>query len=181
MVVVQDVLRYLLTPVEKTLKRWEAGTGLKSSIGKVFRIGSTGEGVLEGLVKLFNNYYMWLVYIAQRPWGPLYKRLFEFDMHPTKVTFAFFTHGWIFMAWFGHSFLKDTYNEKSIVQDSDFLAYYMKKYNRILPTNALNWRTSAHYIEINRIYSIEMTKKFINLLHEVYEEKERKKTLAFNS
>ena len=181
MVLIQDVYRYLLSPVEKTLKTWEAGPGLKSKIGRFFRIGKVGPGVFESIAKILNNYYMYLFFITQRPWGPLYTRLMEFDMHPTKITFPFFTHGAILGIWFGHNFVQDVYNERLVERDPDYVSYYMKKYNRILPRNVLNWRTSAHYIEINRIYSTEMTKKLVNLAKAMNEDHERRRTLTFNS
>ena len=181
MVLVQDVLRYFLSPVERTFRKWEAGTGVKSKIARIFRIGNTGPGTFETMLKMMNNYYMWLFYIAQRPWGPLYKRIFEFDMHPTKITFPFFTHTWILLFWFGHSFVDDQYNERMVQNNSDYLAYYVAKYQRLLPHNALNWRTSAHYVEINRIYTVEMMKKLKVLTRKMNEESQRKKALALTS
>lgn len=181
MVLIQDVYRYLLRPLERTLKTWEQGSGFKSKLGRLFRIGSVGPGVIETIGKLMNNYYMWLFYVTQRPWGPLYKRLFEFDMHPTKFTYPFFTHGWILLVWFGNNFVEDVYNERMVSSNPDYLQYYVRKYNRLLPHNILNWRTSAHYIEINRIYNIEMSKKVVALTRQVYEDRERQKSLALSS
>jgi hypothetical protein len=40
------------------------------------------------------------------------------------------------------------------------LHYYINKYRRVFPRNGMNWRTSAHYIEISHIYTIEMMKKY---------------------
>jgi hypothetical protein len=181
MVLIQDVLRYFLSPLENRLKAWEAGSGFKAKIGKIFRMGSTGPGVFETLGKQFNNYWMFMFFITQRPWGPLYKRLFEFDMHPTKITFPFFTYGWILAGWLGNNFVEDTYNSKMVANDPDYVHYWVKRYNRALPHNILNWRTSAHYIEINRIYNVEMTKKLIGLAREQYDDRERRKILALTS
>ena len=178
---IQDVFRYLLSPVERTLKRWESGTGLKSSIGKFFRMGNRGPGTIESMGKMLSNYYMWVFYVTQRPWGPLYKRLMEYDMHPTKLTFPFFTHGWILLVWFGNNFVDDVFNDKMVERNPDYLSYYMRKYNRLFQHNILNWRTSAHYIEINRIYSNEMTNKFIIQARHAYEDYERRKTLALGN
>lgn len=181
MVLVQDVLRQLFTPVDRTLKSWEKSSGMKAKIGKIFRMGNTGPGVFETLAKFMNNYYMWLFFLLQRPWGPLYKRIFEFDMHPTKLTFPFLTHGWILAGWFGTNFVEDEFNPSMIVNNPDYVGYYATRYKRVLPRNILNWRTSAHYIEINRIYSVEMSKKLSILGRQAYEDHERRKTLALTS
>lgn len=181
MVIIQDVFRYLLGPVEKRFKVWETTGGFKGKFAKFFRIGKVSPGVLETFAKFLNSYYMWLHFIAQRPWGPLYKRILEFDMHPTKLSMFFYTHLWFYGFWFGHRFIEDTYNPVSSANDHDYLLHYMNKYSRGFNYNILNWRTSAHYIEINRIYHYEMTKRLIQLGKEMEAEHERKKTLAIKS
>ena len=181
MVLIQDVYRYLLRPVEHRLKSWETAGGLKSSIGRFFRIGNAGPPMIETFGKFLNNIYMWMHFIAQRPWGPLYKRLFEFEMHPTKISMLFYTHFWVYLFWFSHCFLDDLYNLKTASNDPNYLLYYINKYQRNMPLNTLNWRTSAHYLEINRIYNYEMTARLHKLYDEILAEHERKKTLAIKS
>jgi hypothetical protein len=181
MVLIQDVYRYLLRPVENKLKAWEAAGGVKTKIGRFFRIGKTGPAMIESMVKFLNNYYMWLHFVAQRSWGPLYKRLFEFDMHPTKISAFFYTHLWFYAFWLGNYFHDDLFNPHTSYFDPDYLAYYILKYQKAMPFNTLNWRTSAHYLEIDRIYSYEMMARYQKLYAEVEAEHERKKTLAIKS
>lgn len=181
MVIIQDVYRYLLGPVERRFKVWETTGGFKGKIARFFRIGKVSPGVFESVLKYMNSYYMWLHFFAQRSWGPLYKRLLEFDMHPTKLSGLFYTHLWFYAFWFGHRFGGDFYSTDLTENSEDYLPYYMAKYSRVLNHNILNWRVSAHYIEINRIYNYEMTKRLVKLTEEIVEEHERKKTLSLKS
>lgn len=178
MVQLQDVYRYLLSPVANRLKDWEAGTGFKAKLGRWFRIGKAPVGVFESWAKAVNIWYMQLFLFTQRPVGPLYKRLFEFDMHPTKGVFLFARHRYILLFWLGNTFVEDINAVKVTSRNSDYLQYYIEKYKRFFPHNSLNWRTSAHYIEISRIYTTEMTKKFIALERKMLDEQQRKRALA---
>lgn len=182
MVIIQDVYRYLLGPVERRFKVWEAAGGFKGKFAKFFRIGKVSPGVIESVFKYFNSYYMWLHFVAQRSWGPLYKRVLEFDMHPTKVSGFFYTHLWFYAFWFCHRFTgEDNYSSDLTENSDDYLSYYVKRYHRTFEKNILNWRVSAHYIEINRIYNYEMTKRLVKFSEEIRDEHERKKTLALKS
>lgn len=178
MVLVQDVLRYLMKPLEIRFRTWESATGFKGKLGRWLRIGKAPPGVFESWAKVFNNYYMMLYMMTQRPWGPLYKRIFEFDMHPGKTTFVFARHRWILFFWLGHNFVDDLNHASMMAKNSDYLLYYQSKYGRIFPRNSLNWRTSAHYLEIAHIYTVEMTKKLIKLENEMWDEHQREKELA---
>ena len=177
MVQVQEVLRHLLRPLEHKFKVWEAAPGFKGKLGRWFRIGKVPTGVVESWSKALGQLYMMLYMFTQRPWGPLYKRLFEFDMHPAKFTYPFARHRWILFFWFGHTFLEDYNHVNTMAKDQDYLLYYIFKYSRQLPRNSLNYRTSAHYLEISHIYTVEMTKKFLEIEKKMTQEHERKKAL----
>ena len=177
MVQIQDLLRYALRPVETRFKQWETGTGFKAMMARIFRIGKAPPGFVESFAKAMNTYYMILYTLTQRSWGPLYKRIFEYDMHPTKLLFAFTRHRFILLFWFGHTFVDDQAYEKVMVHNNDYLAYYMYKYQRVFPRNVLNYRTSAHFLEINRIYNTEMVKKLILFADGVEQEWKDEKAL----
>lgn len=114
---------------------------------------------------------------TQRPWGPLYKRLFEMDQHPGKLYFPFARHRLILLFWLGNTFNED-FNHRAMMQkNEDYLLHFNHKYNRRFDRNTLNWRTSAHYLEISRIYMVEMSKKFITIENEMWDEHQRKKAL----
>jgi hypothetical protein len=178
MVQIQDVYRFLLGPVERKFKIWETGTGFKAKVGRWLRIGKAPVGVFESWAKAFNTWYMMLYMLTQRPVGPLYKRLFEFDMQPTKGLYLFARHRYILLFWLGNTFMEDVNAIKVYSKNSDYLQFYMDKYKRFFPHNSLNWRTSAHYIEISRIYTTEMTKKFLTLERKMLDEHHRKRAFV---
>jgi len=181
MVLVQDVIRFLLNPVEKTFRNWEKSPGFKGKMGRWLRMGRAPQGVVETWAKTLNNWYMMLYMLTQRPWGPLYKRVLEFDMHPSKFTFVFARHRWILFFWLGHTFVDDTNHANMMAKNHDYLLYYINKYNRQFPRNSLNWRTSAHYLEISHIYTVEMTKKYLEVEKEIWEEHLRQKELRLEN
>ncbi len=57
MVQIQDVLRYILRPVERKFRGWEAGPGFKGKLGRWFRIGKAPTNVIEALAKCGNTLY----------------------------------------------------------------------------------------------------------------------------
>ncbi|CAG9319644.1 unnamed protein product [Blepharisma stoltei] len=178
MVLISEVYRYLLSPVEKTFKSWEGAAGMKGKIGRWFRIGRVPLPIIESWGRVFNTLYMMIYTMTQRPWGPLYKRLFEMDMHPGKFYYIFARHRLILFFWFGHTFIYDYNMMSSMKNNSDHLAYFNAKYSRKFPRNTLNWRTSAHYLEISRIYTVEMIKKLAVIEQELAEEHRRQKAIA---
>lgn len=178
MVQLQDVYRYLLRPVETRFRAWEEKPGMKGKLAKMFRIGKAPRGFFEAVGKVWNNYYMMLIMFTHRPWGPVYKRLFEFDINPGRGLFLFCRHRWIYGFWFSNYFMmEDENNANMMSRNPDYLLYYIEGYSRILPRNTLNWRTSAHYIEINRIYTFEMMRKAMALEGEYWEQHQRERAL----
>mmetsp|Transcript_27966 Transcript_27966/g.5102 ORF Transcript_27966/g.5102 Transcript_27966/m.5102 type:complete len:98 (+) Transcript_27966:221-514(+) len=95
-------------------------------------------------------------------------------MHPTKFTLLFARHRLILLFWFGHYFIDDLNYESMMARNPDHLLYYMNKYQRLFPRNSLNYRTSAHYIEINKVYSFEMFKRFEDFYENYAQELDRK-------
>jgi hypothetical protein len=178
MVLLQEVYRYPLRPVEVRLRKMESSPGVKGKLARVFRIGMAPRGHFESFIKFMNQFYMAMMMFTQKPWGPVYKRLFEFDMAPGRGLFLFCRHRWIFGLWAGNYFMMEDENSENMMQkDPDYLLYYTATYSRSLPRNTLNWRTSAHYIEISRIYTFEMMKKAVKLESQYWEEHERNKAL----
>lgn len=178
MVLIQDVLRYILRPVERKFKVWETAPGLKGKMGRWMRIGKAPMNASEGMLKAANSVYMMLYMFTQRIWGPVYKRAFEMEMHPGKFVYLFTRHRWIMLFWLGHTFMDDTVHINSLTKNSDYMLYYEAKYSRKFPRNSMNWRTSAHYIEIQHIYIVEMMKKFLGLEKEAWAKYEQARLTA---
>ena len=90
----------------------------------------------------------------------------------------FCRHRWIYGFWFSNYFMmEDENNVNMMSRNPDYLLYYIEGYSRVLPRNTLNWRTSAHYIEINRIYCFEMHKRGLQMEMDYWEQHEREKAL----
>ena len=135
MVQLADVYRQLLSPMDKTLKGWERGTGFKAKVGRWFRMGPVPPGQIETLIKNFNLMFMAYWPLFQRAWGPTYKRLFEMDMAPGKLFQIFARHRWLLLGWFGTTLIVDMNNDKMISRDPDYLMSYMSKYGLRYPAH----------------------------------------------
>lgn len=182
MVQLQEVYRYILRPVELRMREWEKKPGLKGKLSRIFRIGKAPPSWADSLAKISNYIYMKLIMFTHRPWGPVYKRLFEFDINPGRLLFLFCRHRGIYFFWFGNYFLVEDQNYIGMMsKDPDYLAYYTVRYHRIFPRNTLNWRTSAHYLEISRIFTFEMMKKCFDLEQQYWEEHLKNKALEMAS
>jgi hypothetical protein len=70
------------------------------------------------------------------------------DMMPGKFLYPFTRHRWILLFWIGNTFVKDVNHMNMTAKDPDYLLYYEYRYSRKFPRNVLNYRVSAHYLEI---------------------------------
>jgi len=70
----------------------------------------------------------------------------------------------IFWAWYARKNKhRPLYQSRDLLNEYDNPSYYTHKYRKYVPFNYLNFKTSAHYIEINRIFHLEMIKKFYHV------------------
>eukprot|EP01017_Pseudomicrothorax_dubius_P041476 TRINITY_DN663_c0_g1_i3.p1 TRINITY_DN663_c0_g1~~TRINITY_DN663_c0_g1_i3.p1 ORF type:complete len:230 (+),score=61.92 TRINITY_DN663_c0_g1_i3:160-849(+) len=155
---------------EKLAKR----SGLVGRIGKFFMIGPREFGV-HPMTKAFlyaNRRYLFGLGIALHKYS-FFKSLTQNGFHVIRPMkhFAFMGPALALFA-----LLRFVYfGPDNIVYEPDRLTYLSRRVGgRIaLPTSTLNQRTSAHYIEINAIYSAEMVKRYHKIHRGIIEERNR--------
>lgn len=135
----------------------------KGSIGKFFRwmeIGERQNGTHYSArwFRVFNHYM--LTFGFRFNWGkPSFMKIFSREREIFIVGYAALFGIW---AWFARkNKIRPLYRYKDQLNDYDNPTTFSKKYGIYIPFNYLNYRISAHYIEINKIYHLEMLKRVI--------------------
>ena len=146
----------------------------KGLIGKIFktlRVGprQMGAHALPGLLKFF-NYYLVQSYGLIASVRPIFSRYVGVTQGPLNFTGL--------MMWFimtGAILNRIRFHRsRDIIQfnQEDGAEYWYKALGILFPPSYLNNKISAHYIEINQIYSTEMFKKYRKARQEILEERE---------
>lgn len=134
------------------------------AIGKFFswmEIGprNHGDHIIPKMFRFFNTFL--LNFGFRFNWGrPHLTKWFtkEREIYITGYAFMF-----IFWAWFSRkNRIRPLYRyEDYHLHDYDKPAKLTNKWNMYIPFNVMNFKTSAHYIEIDRIFSQEMSRYVI--------------------
>ena len=146
----------------------------KGVIGKLFSTLKVGERQLgrHTIPKVLKwmNFYLVHTYGALGTMRPIFSRFFGVTHGPLNYTGLFF---WFIATGCIMSRLKFT-NGRDIMQfnQEDGAEFWYKSLNILFPANYLNNKVSAHYIEINQIYSYEMFKRYRKARRELLEERD---------
>jgi hypothetical protein len=145
----------------------------KGGIGKFFRwieLGKrqAGEHVIPKFFRLWNTYWLNIGYRFN--WGrPHLTKFFtkERDMFMTGYA-GFF----ILWAWFVRkNKVRPLFMYKDMhLHDYDNPAKFTYKYGMFVPLHVANFKISAHYLEINKIFHQEMLKKYMDFRTEFNKE-----------
>lgn len=137
------------------------------AVGKFFswmEIGprNHGEHVLPKMFRFFNTFL--LNFGFRFNWGR--PHLTKWFTKEREIYITGYAAMFIFWAWFARkNRIRPLYRyEDYHLHDYDKPARFTSKYNMYVPFNVMNYKTSAHYIEIDRIFSQEMSRNVYCLL-----------------
>ena len=164
---VQKFLLKNLRPVKVLINdRLANRPGFIGGIFKRLKIGTReyGQHTIPKIMKLMNSVFM-MQYTVVANQRQVFSRFFGHIYGPLNytgiVTWCFLTGAVIFRF--------PIYGMRDILQfnEDDGIEKWFLATKMLFPPNALNNRTSAHYIEINHIYMVEMFKRYRKVRQEV--------------
>ena len=145
----------------------------KGVVGRIFtwlKVGprQMGTHTLPKVVKFYNQYFM-LTYQMGSSLRPIFSRFIGMTYGPLNYTglMLWFVMTISLMNRFKFNRARDVIQFNS--QDNP--EFWFRAFNMMFPPNYLNNKISAHYIEINSIYSFEMFKRYRTARNEILEER----------
>ena len=145
--------------------------GVIGGIFKRLRIGERemGRHTLPALLKYFNHYLVFTygIFGAIRPVFSRFIGVAHGPLNYTGLMMWFLMTGAILNRLRFH-------RSRDVLQFNyeDGAEYWFKALNMLFPPSYLNNKLSAHYIEINQIYTTEMLKKYRKARQEILEERD---------
>ena len=144
------------------------------AVGRLFSFLSLGKRqmgrhTIPGFLKLGNHFLVGTYHIASAI-RPVFSRYIGVTQGPLNFSglCLWFLLTFCLINRFRFIRARDTWNFN--YQDSPEFWYF--RYNMIFPASILHTRISAHYIEINHIFTTEMIKKYILARKEVLAERD---------
>ena len=124
---------------------------------------------LEKYFKVFNSLTMQIAYRFNYGRPHLQKQLFSREREFMLIGYAAMLT--LIFVYTKKNKLRLLYSVNDpYLNEIDNSNYLSKLYGVIVPTHVTKYKVSAHYLEINKIFSSEMMKKFIEYENEVKEE-----------
>ena len=143
-------------------------------IGSLFRALEMGKRqygnhTLGRFAKLM-NYYWLMIYQSLNMQRAVFSRFVGLQNAPLNYSgmFVWFVATNMIFSRFRFIRSRDVMNFNA----QDQPEFWYARYGMMFPPNFLHNRLSAHYIEINHIYTVEMMKKYIGVRKEIIDERE---------
>ncbi len=143
-------------------------------IGKVFKKLEIGERQYgKHFTKRFFhvvNYFWVMMYHQAAATRPVLGRLFGASSGG-PLNYAGFFLWFTLTVYIINRFKFYKIRDKIMLNEQDNPEFWFNRYNMIFPPSFLHNRVSAHYLEINHIFFIEMLKKYIHVRKEILAER----------
>ena len=142
-------------------------------IGRFFKGLEMGERQYSGhrVQKVFKiNNFIWVKSLMMLNYTrPIFTRFFGVTISPLNYSGLLM---WCLATGFILSRLKFTrFRDFMVFNKQDQPEFWFRRYAIIFPPQLMNNRISAHFVEINHIYFVEMFKKFIVVKDEIVKER----------
>ena len=144
-------------------------------IGRLARAVEMGERQMSNhtMLKAFRvvNYFWVMIYQLMGQMRPVWSRLMGVQNGPLNYSGIFVYCFCTMMVFNRFRFVRG--RDVLFFNAQDNPEFWYARYNMMFPPNFLHNRLSAHYIEINHIFAVEMMKKYQGARKEILADRER--------